>query len=161
MRERYWRMLHQYKSDLLYYDYYFQHTVRVGRVLKVLTTIVSSTSIAIWALSKWNAMIFSAIIVAAQVVATVYDYLPYQRRADELFEMKTRLQKIYNKMEHEWFFIDRQVYDDSKTNEIRTALTEEWLGIEAMFFQKDALPRNKKMLICADQEKCRYFENTL
>lgn len=161
MRDRYWRFLNQCKSDLLYYDYYYQRTIRVGRGFKVLMAAISVISVALWALFEKGSILYGVLIMIAQVCSAIYEYLPYQRRADELFEMKSRLQKIYTKVEHEWFFVDNQNYDDNKINEVRTALTNEWDSIEAMFFQKDALPRNKKMLIRADEEKCRYFENSL
>ena len=161
MRDRYWRFLNQCKSDLLYYDCYYQHTIRVGRRFKVLSAAISVISVALWALYEKGSIIYGVLIMIAQVCSAVYEYLPYQRRADELFEMKSRLQKIYTKVEHEWFFVDNQHYDASRINETRTNLIDEWTSVESMFFQKDALPRNKAMLLRADEEKNRYFENTL
>ncbi len=161
MRDKYWRFLNQCKSDLLYFDLYYQRTIRVGRAFKAAMASLSVISFALWALLNGQPMFYAGIIMATQVCSTVYDYLPYQRRSDELFDMKSRLQKVYNRIEYEWYNIDIKKYSDRKVNDTRTELFDEWSSVEAMFFQKDVLPRNKRMLKRADEEKTRYFENSI
>lgn len=160
MRDRYLRMLYQYKSDLLYYELYFQRTIRIGREIRIAASIISILSIALWTMKNDNAIVYGGIIVFAQVVSMIYEYLPYQHRVDEISTLKCRLQEIYTRMEHEWFYVDRGLYDDEKINNIRTEFCMESVDIESMFFQKDTLPRSLRILKRVDIEKNRYFENS-
>jgi len=160
MQERYWSFLSQKKYELVYYELYFNRAVKTGRTIKIATTITSIITLGLWAMLGVNSIWYSVIIIGTQIISVLNDLLPYQRRVDELSEIRARLKVVYSEIEHNWLRIAGGCTTDDETNEIRTDLSRKWDSIENLFLQKDSLPRVKRLLQKADDEKNKYIENT-
>lgn len=160
MQDRYWSFLTQKKYELVYYELYFYRAVKTNRTIKIATTLTSIITLGFWAMFGENSIWYSIIILCTQIISVLNDLLPYQRRVDELSEIRARLKVVYSEIEHNWLKIAAGSTTDNQTNEIRTDLSRKWDSVENLFLQKDALPRVKRLLYKADAEKNKYIQNT-
>lgn len=159
MQERYWNTLTQCKFELCYYNIWFARSVCCSKAVNMITAILSCSSIVAWLITNDHIALWSILVIVLQIVSVINDYLPYHKRINEISSLKTRLVTIYEKMEHDWHKVSTGDITNDEINDLRTQMLRDWDNVESMFLYNDALPKRKKLLKLADEEKNRYFKN--
>lgn len=159
MQQQYWSQLTQFKFDLCYLAAQFAKYVSINRTIRIIVTVASSAAIAAW--TRWTSLSFfwGLIIVIGQVVSTVNEILPYQKRIKELSEMQPRLNALYIDVEKKWFDVANGKLSESEIHELYYKQFSEWYEIDRQYFCEDSLPRDSKCVSQAETEKNLYFKN--
>ena len=159
--EQYWNRLTQLKFDLNYYSYEFKHCVRCQRWIKGAFLLLTALFTGAW--TTWGDIesvkwVCSIAIFILQAVNSISEIFPYETRKEELREMSSLLEPIYDDMETDWFRVSAgELDDDEITDKIRT-YSREIMNIKRHYFKDDAIPDNKKIKAKAKEEADTYFQ---
>ncbi len=118
MREQYWAYYTGTKYELLYFYEYLNDSYRWLRYLESFLAVISSSSVAAWAVWNRLPLLWAVLIAASQVAAAVKQYLPYSKRITALNELLPRLDTVINRIERDWFLVDKGSLTDAQINEL-------------------------------------------
>jgi len=105
MQNHYWNTLVQLKHDQNYVDLFLSRSTKVNNSINLFTALVSSSSIAGWAIWQRLSILWSIIIVTSQVINAIKDYLPYSKRVKNLTDIYIKLADLFNRMDFYWYDI--------------------------------------------------------
>ena len=159
MQERYWNFMTQCKYVLIYYGMYFRRSVKLDRTVKIILATISTLCLGGWIITDSSTKFWSIFIVVAQILIAVNEFLPYRRRVEDLNEIRIRLLAVYENIEHNWYKVSNGSITEEEINDLLSELKKQWDEIECKYFQKDALPRRKRLLKKAEDERTLYFSN--
>ncbi|MCR5540634.1 MAG: hypothetical protein K6F71_07435 [Ruminococcus sp.] len=159
MKERYWKFMYQKMHKITYIDLYRERCIWYNRILKCVIALSSSGSVAAWAIWKNHAFIWGLIVAIGQVINILYEILPYRSRITELTALSSKWSVIESKIEHEWYYIQNDLYDDAKINDLITQYTQEWSSIDDYFLKVESLPLKKNIQKKSEKNTKAYFEN--
>ena len=159
MQQQYWNQLSQFKFELCYFAAQFAKYVSINRKIKIGVAVSSSVAIAAWATCASLSFWWGLIIAVGQVVSTVNAILPYQKRIEELSEMRPKLNALYISAEEKWFEVAEGKLSSEEINELSYKQLAEWEKINQMYFREDALPKDDSCESQAEEEKNTYFTN--
>lgn len=157
VRERYWERLIDCKYQLECLKEYSIRIVRVERSIKILLAILSSSSVAAWAIWQKYPMIWAVIIAICQVLSVVYDYLPYKTRISEAAILQEAWSSIYLEMEKAWENVNNSLSDD-QINELCYAFLKKWYQANNARFKDDFPSIRHKIADRISSEVDEYFK---
>lgn len=159
MQEKYWKKLTQLKYELCYFEAHLTRCVRINRIIKIMSASTSSMAIAIW--TTWQNLSFwwGLLIAVSQIVITINEFLPYQKRIKEISNLQAALSSVYNDMEKNWYNVSNGEMNDDEINELCYNFVERCNSIENKYFKDDALPQIRKCVDYAEKTKNAYFKN--
>ncbi len=157
----FWGKLQQLKYDIYYYNEHFKRCVAVSRGLKY--AIVAITSLTTGAWINWNdkstiCLSCAIMIWLLQGISALSEWLPFEKRKQELRELSEEFDELYIEMESDW----RKIQSLEVSNdEIRTMLQEyasKQNDICKHYLKDDALPMKEKIRKTADNLTEEYFK---
>lgn len=157
MIDTYWKKMTQYKFSLFYLQLYLGESVRINRILNISTTITASAAIAAWAAWQNLAFIWGLIIVVSQVVCSINQFLPYQKRIADITGLLSQLNGLYICVENDWYKVSNGKLTEDEINDLCYEYVRKWDGIDDMFFVGDTLPQKDKLIQIAEEKKNNYF----
>ncbi|WP_028509512.1 hypothetical protein [Ruminococcus sp. NK3A76] len=158
IQERYWSSLTDKKFALYYIDAHFAKSIQINRTIKIIMAIASCSSIAAWAIWKQLAFVWGVIIAISQVVGVINEYLPYQKRIEDISSLKSEWSVIFLSMEKEWLNVSNGNMTEGEINDLLFQFEKEWNEADDKYFQEDSLPQNKKCYDYAEDKMMLYFE---
>ncbi len=160
MQQTYWNKMYYYKYSFFYFNQHFAKAVKIDRCIKIILAIASSASIGAWA--NWSnlAFLWGLIIVAAQVVSAVNEFLPYKKRIPELSALLAQSSALYILVEREWYNVASGKYTEEEINDLTYDFAQRWSEIDSKFFSSDSLPVNTELQESAEKEAQKYFSTT-
>ena len=159
MQEKYWRYMVQIKAWIFYLDLYEESSYKWNRRINVFSAVVSSTSIAAWAIWQQFSLLWSIIIAISQVLNAIKVYLPYNIRLKLIASLMDDLKYLYNKMEYNWLKVSNGELTEEEINELLYTFKNEYTGIENKNMKEEILLDNENFKKEADQKTDFYFEN--
>lgn len=159
MQEKYWRYMVQIKAWIFYLDLYEESSYKWNRRINVFSAVVSSTSIAAWAIWQQLSLLWSIIIAISQVLNAIKVYLPYNIRLKLIASFMEDLKYLYNKMEYNWLKVSNGELTEEEINELLYTFKNEYTGIENKNMKEEILLDNENFKKEADQKTDFYFEN--
>lgn len=157
----FWGKLQQLKYDIYYYNEHFKRCVSVSRGLKYTIVVITSLTTGAWI--NWNnipemCLLCAVIIWLLQGVSALSEWLPFEKRKQELRELSEEFNELYIEMESDWRKIQSLKVDN---NEIRAMLQEYSLRRNEIckhYLKDDALPMKEKIRKTADNLTEEYFK---
>ncbi len=159
MQEKYWRYMVQIKAWIFYLDLYGENSYKWEKRINVFSAIVSSTSIAAWAIWQQLSFAWSFIIAISQVLSAIKGFLPYSRRLKSIVPFMEDLKFLYNRMEYTWFKVASGEMTEEEINEILYEFKNEYTNIENKHLKDETLLENEKFKKKSDMKTDAYFEN--
>ena len=159
MQEKYWRYMVQIKAWIFYLDLYGENSYKWEKRINVFSAIVSSTSIAAWAIWQQLSFAWSFIIAISQVLSAIKGFLPYSRRLKSIVPFMEDLKFLYNRMEYTWFKVASGEMTEEEINEILYEFKNEYTNIENKHLKDETLLENEKFKKRSDMKTDAYFEN--
>lgn len=157
MAVRYWSLMSEKKFSLIYLGLHYKINVKIERWLDIILAIVSTGSLgALFVLEKYQ-FIWSIILALTQILTAARPYFPYHYRMLELEKGLFSLNPIYNEIEKRWFEIQNGMLAEEQINELYYEFQEKWDELDCKILTKDSLPRRKRFINIADEEKNQYF----
>ena len=158
IQERYWSSLTDKKFALYYIEAHFAKSIQINRTIKIIMAIASCSSIAAWTIWKQFAFVWGVIIAISQVVGVINEYLPYQKRIEDISNLKSEWSVIFLSMEKEWLNVSNGNMTEGEINDLLFQFEKEWNEADDKYFQEDSLPQNKKCYDYAEDKMMLYFE---
>lgn len=118
MRDKYWAYYTGTKYELLYFYEYLNDSYKWLRALEAFLAVVSSSSVAAWAVWNELPLLWALLIAASQVMSAVKQYLPYSKRIQALNELLPRLDTVVNRIDHDWFQVDKGTLGEGQVNDL-------------------------------------------
>lgn len=159
MQEKYWRYMVQIKSWLFYLDIYEENSYKWEKNINIFSAVVSSTSIAAWAIWQQFSYVWSVIIAVSQVLTAIKSFLPYNTRRKVTISFLEDLKLLYNKIEYNWFKVSDGELTEEEINEMLFIFKDEYTNIENKNLKEETLPENERFMKIAAQKTDQYFQN--
>ncbi len=159
MIDTYWKKMTQFKFSLFYLQLYLGNSVKLNRIINISVTITSSAAIAAWAAWQNLAFIWGLIIVASQVVFSINQFLPYQKRIEDISGLLSKWNGLYINVESDWFRVSNGKLSEDEINDLCYDYIRKWDRIDNEFFVGDTLPQKARLIQTAEEMKNKYFEN--
>lgn len=149
----------QIKAWTFYLDLYEESSYKWDKRIKIFSAVVSSSSIAAWAV--WNELsyVWSVIIAVSQVLSAVKDFLPYSNRLKVIVPFKDDLKFLYNKIEFNWFNVASGELTEEEINKMLFDFKNEFANIENKNLKEEILLDNAAFKEKADEKTELYFKN--
>lgn len=149
----------QIKAWIFYLDLYEENSYKWERRINIFSAVVSSTSIAAWAIWQQFSYIWSIIIAVSQVLNAIKVFLPYNTRLKATISFLEDLKFLYNRIEYDWFKVSEGELTEEEINDILFAFKDEFTNIENKNLKEEILLNNEKFKKIADQKTDLYFQN--
>jgi hypothetical protein len=159
IQKMYWETLVQIKHDQNYVDLYLSRSTRINNSLNLFTALVSSSSIAGWAIWQKLSILWSIIIVVSQIINAIKDYLPFSRRVKNLTDIYIKLADLFSKMDFLWFDISNGKMTEDDIHERLYTFKAERDKIESRTIGNQYLPNNKSVRAKSYDLTEKYFCN--
>lgn len=152
----YWNEVTSLRGHVIYIRRYRGSAKSNQRRLDVLLAGASSTSLAVWVVAQNLAWLWALFIALAQVVFSLRQFLPFQRRERELDTLHRRLSDVALYAERKWF----RVYEgDLTAGDIFDLIMEvrERRDSEVKGYLQQPLPERSDLREAAEVEAKEYF----
>ena len=162
IRDLYWRKLCNFKYQLEYIILCRKRCILLRRIIQIGSAITSSAAVAAW--TNWTELSFlwGCIIVIAQVVAAVYEVLPYKKRTEELPTLISQLELLYIEIEESWQRISSNPsFSKDKIISLLYDYERKWANLCNNTLSDDMLPQSKKLATKATEIMNSYMTERL
>jgi hypothetical protein len=132
------------------------------------SAITSSSAVAGWVLWHGSVTLFgividfrfvwSAIIMVAQVITAVKEYLPYKKRLNSLSTMSNDLNSLALGMENDWFKVSRGLLTDEEVNDLHMDTKRRKHEATVKSFPNTSLPEDRRSLERANSDTQVYVQ---
>jgi hypothetical protein len=119
-QEHYWNDLYATKVQVEYLGLLSEHAEWRDRCLKIFLALMSTGSIAAWAVWKQHPLLWGTLIAASQVITAVAPFLPFKARLKSIAGLLPELEVLHINMESKWSEIMQAELTDA---EIRRCIT--------------------------------------
>lgn len=158
--QHFWIKLTQFKFDLNYFQRHFGACVVASRWLRIsisVGTVLATGAWMNWYDVKWVKVLCLVVILLLQGLNTMGEFLPYDRRKQELREMSNLLDPIYDEMEHDWYSIANGELLKDEIEEKLKGYEQRRRDIQQHFLKDDTLPERKRLLEKTEEATDAYF----
>jgi len=129
---------------------------RYDKIISIFSAIVSSSSIATWAIWKHLDWLWAIIIAASQVLTILKPYFPYFKYATELNNKKHELKALNTNVAELWNKIQNKRISEKEASEAYFGFKKQIITIED--FETDFTP-DKKTKEKAKEELNKFLKN--
>lgn len=159
VQEKYWKLMVQMKAWIFYLDIYSEESYKWDRRINVFTALVSSASIASWAIWTKYSFLWGLAIAISQVINAIKPILPFSRRIDVIGKMYPRIVDLYNEIDRKWFNVSDGSLTAVEINDLIYNYKVIYTNIENECIKNPILLKNKKIHAKADKQVEEYFTN--
>jgi hypothetical protein len=155
----YWKQLAQLKAACICIRLYRNRLQKRVRLVDIVKAVASSAGIGAWVVWKQFPFIWTAIIVAAQVLDALKGVFPFAKDHRAANDLTVALEVIYIDAEDEWEAILAERVPDAEITKRRTKLRKLQLEAERKHFP-DGIEFPSKIVALANDEAETYFALT-
>lgn len=159
VREQYYQKMFDYKYDIRYLEMYLDETVFYQRLWKIILAVASCSAVACWTAWTKFAYWWGFIIVAAELLSVVLDFIPYDYRRKELSKAIAMKNAIVTNMEHGWNEINIEKKQEKEINDKLQQINQKWDKAEKEVFKDTSLRPKIKLRDRAQDEVIAYMIN--
>ena len=156
-QEMYWTELVQLKSQSYYLDAYQIECERYDNLLKMFLAVVSSSSIATWAIWQRFGMLWGGIIAVSQVLNAIKSFLPWERRTREIASLGKNLADVLLCAEQNWYAVAAGELTERQIHNLVIDLRRRRNDAENTHLQGHSLPVKDKHRTTAAKRTKEYF----
>jgi hypothetical protein len=156
-QERYWNKLCEVRTHTFYYQEYLNDSRKKSGWLKAFLAVVSSGSIAGWAVWQEYQFVWGGIIALSQVVNAVKRFLPFEKRISVLGIVYSRLTALAVSVENDWYDVSEGRWS---SKEINRKITEIKQDENAIYDELNTVyvPDKKGFLNIAEEKADQYLK---
>lgn len=158
IQQHIWVQLYRMKTHAVYADLLLAKTEAVDRSIKIFLAIVSSGSIAGWAIWKNADFLWGVIIAASQVLSAIREYLPYKERMKALSALARELDELATHTEIKWLEITAGELTDKEMRKLHADMLIKASGAAQKHFPNSAIPNVPTLMSEAEATATRYLE---
>lgn len=168
VQRRYWQEFLDFKRDAFYIGFYHANTEKIDRCINVFTAFASSSAVAGWILwretvTAWGITInfnflWMAVIMLAQVINAVKEYLPYKKRLHSLSTLSNDFNSLVLVMENDWYKVSRGLLTEEEINDLHMETKRKKHEATAKSFPDASLPTKRRLLARADADTQLYVK---
>lgn len=159
MQLQYWVELMALKAHACYIELYQLRSESIERGIGIFLAIMSSTSIGGWVLWKEYAFVWATLIMISQVVAAIYNFLPFKSRIKPLSAAGIELALLADEAENRWFEVSKGELTEREINDLRFEIRKKKSAIMKSAFSGMALPESSRLMSKAESHMIRYFKS--
>lgn len=120
--------------------------------------IMSSGSIASWAIFKEYSFIFGSLIAMSQVLSAVKSYLPFAKRLKSLQGITNDLETLFLEMENEWYNVSVGKLTEEQIHKSYMRYKNKKHQIMQKYLGASPLPTNRTLMEKAEHDVNLYFK---
>jgi hypothetical protein len=151
-------MLVEARVHACYLHHYGASSEWRDKSINIFLAVMSSSSIAAWAIWREFTWVWPALIAGSQVVSAVKPFLPYNRQHKVVVILADAIQSICLKIENSWFSVAEGLLPDHQIHEETIEFRGLLLDAERKAMDGTILPRKQKFMDMAEVDARRYFE---
>ncbi|MBN4098617.1 hypothetical protein [Methylobacterium sp. OT2] len=155
----YWKQLQQLKASSVCIRLYRNQLARRVRAVEIIKAVASSGSIAGWVVFKEYPILWSSIIVAAQLLDALKNVFPFARNHKSASDLTVAMELLWIDAEEEWESIYSGELPEDQITKRRTQLRKIQLEAERKYFPEGFEP-SEKLVRLATEEASAYFALT-
>ena len=158
-RTFFWNRLNQFKFEQEYMQLYLKHCVTVDRAIMIISAVMSSSTIAVWAVTGKYAFLWGTLIALSQILMTINQFLPYHKMIPQLSKVVSEYEVLYPKIEHD--LLELEFKGTSNIEYINKASESVlvWDSVTNKYLDKSIILRNKWITQKANEEANLYLHN--
>ncbi len=156
-QKRYWAELTQLRGHVIYLNGYRVESELWERRVNFGIAAVSSTSLAIWAVSQSVPWLWALLIAATQVFNSVKHYLPFEQRIEGIGRLNGELSNIALYAERKWYAVSEGELTGEEIHSLTFDIRRRKQEAEEEHLTRP-LPDIPELRERAEQEAKRYFE---
>ena len=158
MRDKYWAYYTRTKYELQYFYAYLNDSYKWLKYIESFLAIMSSSSIAAWAIWSEIPFVWAFIIAVSQVVTALKQYLPYSKRIQALNGLLPKLDNVLNRIDHNWFNVENGQITDEQINDLIFNFKKECADLSNKHLTGIYLPERDDLRKSAETETECFFE---
>lgn len=155
-QERYWTELTQLRGQIIYLKEYRVASEVSERRVNFGVAAISSTSLAVWAVSQSVPWLWALLIAATQVFNSVKHHLPFERRIEEIGRLNGELSNVALYAERKWYAVSEGELTGEEIHSLTFEIRSRKQEAEEEHLSKP-LPDKPELRERAEQEAERYF----
>lgn len=159
-QQKYWSLLRELKTHVIYLHNYAASSEWWDKAINIFLAITSSSSIAAWAIWQQYQIVWAVIIALSQVITAIKPFLPFRQRLKPISDLNDQIQEISLECERHWHSVAEGELTEKEIHELYISLKDKSLKAEKKSFRDIVLPKNSKILACAEKEADLYLSNT-
>jgi len=149
MRELIWDRFYHFVKAEYYYEVYKRNSYVIERNLKILIGILSSASIASWAVWNTYPALWSVLLALTTILIIVKPHFPYEKRISALTYALPEFKKLVIEIEYYYnsiiYLNEEQVfYEKEEINNKIEYFNLLYNAIDSKFIDSDLFPHNDK-----------------
>lgn len=166
VQQRYWQEFLDFKRDAFYMAAYHAHTETIERRINMFTALMSSSAVAGWVLwrekiSLWGftldfSFVWMVLIMIAQVINSVKEYLPYKKRFQALSILSNDFNSFVVLIESDWYKVSHSLLTEEEINDLQMEIKKKKHESVAKCFGDMSLPLKRRLLAKADEDTQLY-----
>ncbi|MBL4862061.1 MAG: hypothetical protein JKY09_03470 [Crocinitomicaceae bacterium] len=125
MRDRIWNNLANIRYKAIYMHECSKLVAKLGRFYSFFLAIISTSSVAAWALWQEYPSVWAIIVAVSQILHVAKPYIPYIKYDKEYLEMHFKFENLYLKYERLWFKFESNKIKDSDIEDYFYKLREQ------------------------------------
>ena len=157
IQEHLWKQWYRTKYHSIYLELLLAHDERLDRYMKMFLAIVSSGSIAGWAVWKEAQFIWALLIAMSQVINAVRQFLPYRERMKALSALSRELEELAIHMEIKWLEISIGELTEKEMRKLYADMLIKTSSAAQKHFPNNSVPRIDKLMRKAETDAKAYL----
>jgi hypothetical protein len=160
MQAQYWRYLTQAKADAVYYGLYAESAEWWDNALSIFAAIMTSGSVAAWAIWKKYEWIWAALVMLNQLLAVTKQFLPFKKRISPLRQVSRAYEEIFLGAEGRWHDVSQGNLTDAEINALITKFKQDQFKMWGKYVDNLAVPIRPRIRKQSDRITGEYFSQT-
>jgi hypothetical protein len=157
VQRRYWQEFADLKRDARYIELYQARTEKIDTRLSGFSAIMSSSSIAGWAIWQNLSFVWALAIAMSQVLQAVKEFMPYKKRLKSLAQLSTDLNGLALSAENDWYKVCRGMLTEDEIHELQMKLKKRKQDAVQKSFDVQSLPDAESLLKRAEADTQKYL----
>ncbi len=146
------------KTHAVYLELLLAKTEAIDRSIKIFLALVSSGSIAGWAVWKDAQLLWGILIAASQVINAIRSYLPYKERMKALSALARELDELAIHTEIKWLEIAAGELTEKEMRKLQADMLIKASSAAQKHFPNNSIPDNPALMRKAEATATKYLE---
>lgn len=158
-QERYWKELYQLKVHQNYLELYWESSDNRNKAINIFLAIISSTSIAGWAVWQEFVIIWTLIIASSQVTTAIKPFLPYSSRLKFIGNLLHEIDDLLLYAEEKWFYVSEGELTENEIHRLQFDIRTRKTKVLKKYLGNNTLPQKSNLLEKAQSITDIYFDH--
>ena len=157
-QDRYWQFMVELTVHTYYLGDFLLHYQTIERRIKYFLAIVSSSSIATWAIWQKYSFVWAFLIALSQVLNAIKHLFPFAQREKIIKNILPELNNLFSEVELQYYNVANGILTDYSIHEMTIKFKQRKDNV-ILKLNENALPENEKFMKKAESKTSIYFES--